>query len=574
MPVPAIRQRRLRPFLWLLWLGASVAAAADITYTRDVAPILFEHCVSCHRPGEAAPFPLLTYDDARRRAKMIAEVTAKRTMPPWMPDSHPAGWIGERRLSTNEIARLKGWFDSGMAEGAASDLPKRPEFTDGWQLGKPDLIVEMPEAFVVPAEGKDVYRSFAIDVPLKTARRVRALEFRPDNRRVVHHAFVLVDSTGAAKARQAKEKEPGFPGIMVDEGPRMPTGQFLSWQPGRGPSISPPGFPWEIAPGMDLVLQLHMSPTGKPEPLKASVGLYFSDQEPTRSLLKIGFAAMSFELKPGEARTVVEDRRVLPVDCEVYGVLPHSHYLGREVEGVARLPDGSERSLVHIREWDFNWQSDYQYRNPVFLPKGTELSMRWVFDNSTNNLKNPHQPPKPVFYGKQSSDEMCELWFQVLCKNSEERSALDTAFQNHLATNVFHYRQISVHRAPNDPEAHMNLGLAYLHFGQPVDASNHFVRSLQLEPKQDRPHYNLGVIARSQGRQAEAQREFEAAIAINPDNAKAHGNLGLLLTDMQKLDAAEEHFLAALRLNPADKVAAEMIRRLKEFKASQQPAKQ
>ena len=561
-------------FCALIWsLGPVIAAGAGPTFAKDVAPILFANCANCHRPGEAAPFPLLTYDDARRKAKMIVEVTGKGLMPPWMPDAHQAGWIGERRLSTNEIARLKNWFDGGMPEGAAADLPKTPQFSDGWQLGKPDLIVEMPRTYTLPAEGKDVYRNFVLPVSLAAKRNVRAVEFRPDNRRIVHHAFIKIDTTAGARSREARETEPGFPGLMASDGTAMPEGQFLSWQPGHGACVSPDGFPWVLEPGTDLVLQIHMNPTGKTEPLRLSVGLYFADKPAAAKLFKLPMMSLTLDIPANAPRHVVEDRFVLPVDVQVMGLLPHAHYLAREVEGTARLPDGSTQPLIRISQWDFNWQTDYKFRTPVQLPKGTELTMRWVFDNSTANPHNPSNPPKRVRFGAQSSDEMAELWLQLLCRPSE-LAALDDAEHDHMYRQMLVAEELAVKQEPTNAEAYLRLGLVQLNGGNRPAAVAAFKDSLRLNPKQDRPHYNLGALARMEGRIDEARKEFGAAIALNPDNARAHGSLGLILAEAQELDLAESHFATALRVNPADKVAAEMLRRLKELKASPAPAKQ
>ena len=553
-------------------LGPAIAADTGPTFTKDVAPILFGHCVECHRPGEAAPFSLLTYDDARRKAKLIAEVTGKGAMPPWMPDAHPAGWIGERRLSTNQITVLRRWFESGAPEGSSADLPKTPEFADGWQLGRPDLIVEMPRAYTLAAEGKDVYRNFVVPVSLPARRYIRAVEFRPDNRRIVHHAFIKIDATGAARRNETKEKDPGFPGLMASESAMMPTGQFLSWQPGHGPCVSPDGFPWILEPGTDLVLQVHMNPTGKPEALKASVGLYFADKPPAQTLFKMQLVNLNIDIPAGASRHVVEDRFMLPVDVQIFAVLPHAHYLARDVEGTARLPDGSTQALIRIRDWDFNWQTDYKFRTPLQLPRGTELTMRWTFDNSAANPRNPNNPPKPVRYGAQSSDEMAELWVQLLCR-PKDLAALESAADTHLGKQMLAAEETAVRRNPADALARFNLGLVHLNTGNNAAAAAQFRESLRLDPKQDRPHYNLAMVAKLEGRLDEARREFEAALAINPNNPRVHGNLGLLLADLQELDEAEKHFVSALRLDPGDTRAAEMIRRIREFKASSAPAK-
>jgi hypothetical protein len=359
---------------------------------------------------------------------------------------------------------------------------------------------------------------------------------------------------------------------MGSDSTRMPPGQILAWQPGHGAAISPEGFPWELEPGTDIVLQLHLNPTGKPEGLRASVGLYFTDRPATQKLHKLALVSMALDIPAGAARHTVEDRFTLPVDAHVLAVLPHAHYLGRAVEGTAKLPDGSTRTLIRIGDWDFNWQTDYKFSTPLQLPKGTELTMRWTFDNSAANPRNPSNPPKPVRYGAQSSDEMAELWLQLLCR-PQDLAALESADGLHALWQILAGEELAVRINPANAVARYNLGRALFASANRARATAEFLEALRLDPKHELAHYNLGVIAQMESRPGEAIQEFRAALAVNPDNAEVHGSLGFVHAGLRQIDEAEAEFTIALRLNPADKGAAEMLRRLKEFKASRPPAK-
>ncbi|HUR33427.1 MAG TPA: hypothetical protein VM032_06500, partial [Vicinamibacterales bacterium] len=260
-----------RPVARALLVGLALAvpcrAAGQerITFTRDVAPILFAHCATCHRPGEVGGFSLLTFADVRPRAAAIARAVRTRAMPPWKPDPIAGTrFVGDRRLSDGDIQTLEQWAARGAAEGNPADLPVPPAFPDGWQLGQPDLVVSMPEPFVVAAGGGDLLRNFVIPLGLSRGRFVRGIEFRPDNPRVVHHANIRVDTTGSGRAHDAADPEPGFDG-RLSGGAGFPEGQFLGWTPGQLPPLLDGDTAWPLEANSDLVVQLHLRPTEQPE---------------------------------------------------------------------------------------------------------------------------------------------------------------------------------------------------------------------------------------------------------------------------------------------------------------------
>ncbi|MBL8796956.1 MAG: ascorbate-dependent monooxygenase [Planctomycetia bacterium] len=403
---------------------ASVTAAdANIpqqpTFNKHVAPLIFEHCAACHRPGEVAPFSLLTYRDVQKRARQIQGVTSKRLMPPWKAVAGHGDFQGARRLSENEIALLARWAETGAAEGDPKDLPAQPKFTDGWQLGQPDLIVKLAKPFDVPAEGPDIYRNFVLPIEVPAGKYLRAAEYRPGNRRVVHHAVLAIDPTGAARQR---DNGSGFTQFAVP-GQLFP-GSMAAWVPGREARPLPEGFSMPWRKGADLVLQLHLHPSGKPETEMSAVGLYFTDKPPVRTMLDVVLIDRKIDIPAGEKAYRTRDTLTLPADSEVHAIFPHMHLIGKDVKVTAKLPDGGVKPLLWIDDWDFKWQNYYEYAAPVKLPKGTQLVLECVHDNSAENPANPSMPPKRVTWGEQTNDEMSTAILQIVPQNETDATAL------------------------------------------------------------------------------------------------------------------------------------------------------
>jgi hypothetical protein len=405
---------------WVLSLplAGPGARAGEVTFNRDVAPIVHAHCAACHREGETAPFPLLTYDDVRKRAKQVAEVTAGRIMPPWKAEpqeGHPP-FVGARRLSDGQIDVLRRWAERGSPEGDPADAPPPPRFTAGWRLGEPDVIVRMPDAYTVPAEGRDIYRSFIVPVRVPAGKYVRAVEYRPGNPKVVHHAVLSTMAEGEARKLQGAEPPgtgPGFATGLVAPGDRLP-GSLGIWAPGKEPLALPDGCAMNWPAGAALLLQLHLHPSGRPESEQSSVGLYLTDAAPRAQLRPIGLVNAEVDIPPGAKNHVLSAAHVLEHDVDVVGLFPHMHLLGRTLTATATLPDGTVKPVLSIGDWDFAWQSYYQYAEPLRLPAGTRLAASWTFDNSADNPDNPSNPPRRVRFGEQTTDEMGVLILDVI----------------------------------------------------------------------------------------------------------------------------------------------------------------
>lgn len=399
-----------------LFLAACLATptpSADApTFNRHVAPIMWKHCAGCHRPGEVGPFSLLTYDDVAKRADFIADISHERRMPPWRAEPGFGDFLDERRLSEADLAVLRRWADTGAPQGDPADLPQAPKFIEGWQLGEPDLVLEMPEPFAVPADGPDIYRCFVMPIPVSESRTVKAVEFRPGNRRVVHHAILYLDANHAARARD--DKDPGL-GYTSFGGPGvLPTGGLGGWAPGAMPHPLPDGLGKFLRKGSDLVMQIHYHPDGKATTDRSRVGIYFTRSPATTIVGGLAVLNTKLHIPAGEAHHRASGQSApLPVDVNVLGVGPHMHLLGRQMKAVAETPTGAIIPLIWIKDWDFNWQGAYAYRKPVRLPKGSIVRVECVYDNSAANASNPNSPPRDVSWGEQTTDEMLLFTMQL-----------------------------------------------------------------------------------------------------------------------------------------------------------------
>ena len=405
-------------------LGDSAWALDSLTFSEHVAPILFAECASCHRPGGSAPFELLTYQAVESRVPLILDAVERRRMPPWVPEPGFVDLVGERILTEDQIRTIRRWADQGALEGDPADLPPAPTWAEGWALGEPDLVVEL-ESYDVPAQGSERYRNLVAAVPLSEARYVSSVELRFGRTRAVHHARMMIDATPSSRAHDEVDPEPGFDGMEIVTDARNPPGHFIGWAPGRVQTAGRDDIAWMLEPGTDLVLQLHLRPTGSRERVEPHVGLHFAETPPVRASALVMLGSFDIDIPPAQSDYLVTDSYELPVDVEVLGVYPHAHYLGRQVWGRAVLPDGGTQWLLRIDRWDFNSQDMYYYEEPISLPAGSTLSMRWVYDNSSDNPLNPHDPPRRVEYGSLSTDEMSDLVFQVLPGSLEDVETLN-----------------------------------------------------------------------------------------------------------------------------------------------------
>ena len=466
---------------------------------------------------------------------------------------------------------------SGSHRRRASRLPPAPKFPEGWQLGEPDLVVKLPQPYTLSAGGTDVFRNFLLPAPIAGTRFVRAIEFRPDNPRVLHHAAIGIDASRSSRQLDRQDKEPGF--AAMPDGER----KVFGWSPGKAPFMEPPDRSWALDAGSDLILEMHMLPTGKPEVIQPTVGLFFAATPPSRFPALVKLESKTIDIPAGQPDYLVTDSYVLPADVEVESVYPHAHYLAKDMQGFATLPDGTVKWLIWIKAWNFKWQDQYRFRQPVLLPKGATLTMRFTYDNSSSNANNPHQPPQRVRNGPLSSDEMAVLWFEVLPRNQDDARALTRDYQRREQLADIAGAELRVHADASDASAHTFLATKYLAAGRVQEAVSQLEEAIRLKPDDAEAHNNLGSAFQLPGRTEEAtqhlldargssrmirgctsiwatrclprkDRRFDPRIsqpiAIDPEDADAHYNLAVVLGSQDRIDEAIVHLERVLEIDP------------------------
>lgn len=521
--------------VFLAMLACACSGREPPTFSDDVATILYGRCAPCHRPGESAPFPLLGYDDAHRKRQQIARVVREHRMPPWLPVE--GDFLDDRRLQQEQVETICRWVEAGAPRGDAAREPQVPQFREGWQLREPDLVVTAPAALTVPAAGANALRNLVLPVPIDRLRYVKAVEIRPGSA-AVHHAVLCVDGTRESRRLDALDPEPGFAGMTMGMA-RAPDGHFLGWTPGKQTSEARPGMAFRLWPGQDLVLQLHLVPTGKAESVRPRIGFYFTDVPPTVRFELLVLWSEQIDIAPGTADYVVRDELTLPVAASVHAIYPHAHYLCRRMKGTAVLPDGSERTLFRIDEWDFNWQGEYRFRQPVALPAGSKVALEYRYDNSAGNPKNPHQPPRRVRFGQESSDEMATLTMMVVLERPAERGALIEAVAR---------RELA--KRNQDHAMWVRLAAALRGNGKPEEGLEAAERALQILPAHAEALCERGLCLEVLGRVADAERSYREAIAADPEQSVARGQLGAILGRAGRAVEALEQLGKAVEVHP------------------------
>jgi mono/diheme cytochrome c family protein len=438
------------------------APAKTITFTKDVAPIFFKNCAGCHRPGEASPMSLLSYKDARPWAKAIREKVVNREMPPWHADPHTGQFSNDRRLTEAEIETIKAWVDGQSLEGDPRDLPPQPEFVEGWNIGKPDLILHMPEEFTLEGAGPDEYHYFEVDPGFTEDKYVQMVEARPGNRRIVHHisAFIVPPAGGPIQQKLTREegerlrvqqgKDSIFQreGVVIrlkpevpvyDDGCRLPSGgggdrldgggqrNVRTWLGGFVPGVN--GLTWEpgtfkkIPAGSKIILNIHYSrTTGKVEKDRSMIGLIFAKEPPKKELHTRWIANHYFQIPPRANNHKVTACWTTNEDIHLVSAAPHMHFRGKAMEIRAFYPDGRSEALINVPGYDFSWQTMYFFKRPVAIPKGTRFMLTAHFNNSSQNKYNP-DPNQVVRWGDPTYDEMMVALFEYTIDNQSFKQA-------------------------------------------------------------------------------------------------------------------------------------------------------
>ena len=566
----------------------SALAASEVTWARDIAPILQRSCVACHRPDGAAPFSLQGPSDAKKRARLLAEVTTTRTMPPWLASGDYA-FTGDRRLSREEIETIARWANDGAPLGDLDQAPEPTSPSVGWQLGTPDLTARSP-SWQVPADGSDVFRNFILewdgDKELQTRRRIRAVEIRPTNSRPLHHAVLTVDHTGSSRRLDRADPEPGWNGMESASRAFSPEGLFLGWTPGKAAFPGYPDLTWELAPRDDLVVLAHLLPTGRSEPFSIEVGLFFEEtgsaRQPSRRATALRLGSQVLDI-PAGGEFEITDRFVLPVDAELRSVYPHAHYLGKSFSLTSTTAAGDQKTILVIERWNFEWQDEYRLEEALVLPAGTTLEGRIRWDNSAENPHNPSDPPQRVRFGPGSEDEMGDLWVLLVARDPETEQRLAEAATSHalglreaglearlardpgdlearrgkadirIAKGDFEAGELGLRTVltedPNDALANGNLGNVLMATGRHDEAVAHFERAATLEPWRAEAWFNLANGRAANGRFEEALADHQRALTIDADDPAIWLNRGIVLNSLARHKEERASYERALSLD-------------------------
>lgn len=435
----------------LISLAGLSASAPEVTFSKDIAPILYQRCAACHHAGDIAPMSFLTYKETRPWARAIREAVRLRKMPPWHADPHFGEFENDKRLTETEIAAITAWVDQGAAQGNPKDLPPQPRFPEGWKIGKPDAVFPIPADFSVKANAPDQYVYFKVPTNFKEDVWVQAVELRPGNRKVVHHAHVFISPPAPEKPKvenKSVKKEnftikdgavshinPAMP--VVDDGCSSPDGGYWpgrkpnenggmlgSFLPGKEPDVFQAGYARKIPAGSVIGFQVHYHAINQDELDRTSVGLLFAKEPPKQALRRIDISNFLFQIPAGDPNHRVTACYTLPKDVEMMSYTAHMHLRGKDMMFEAVRPNGVRETLLSVPKYDFNWQTEYKLKHPVALEKGTQIVITAHFDNSTNNPNNP-DPTKTIRWGEPSYEEMMDGWFEyILPETRPERSAV------------------------------------------------------------------------------------------------------------------------------------------------------
>lgn len=408
----------MKYFYTLLVIAFAVPTIAQVTYTKDIADIIYNKCTTCHRPGEIGPFSLTNYDEAASMAPTIKYVTASKYMPPWKADPEYQHYLDENYLTEDEIALIGEWVDNGAPYGVASEEPSLPEFPEGSAVGEPDLVLNFAESHLHKGNNRDEYRYFVLPSGLLEDKKIKAIELRPGNSKIVHHALFFQDTDGRAAMFDAMTPEYGFEGRSgFDTDEVLLFDQYPGFVPGQRSRYFPDGLAQTMNAGADLVIQMHYAPSPVDEADSSSVNIFFADeteviereiQDEIMLPSNIPGGFFSFVIPANQEKEFL-GTWTLNQDLSFMGVFPHMHLLGKKWEVWLERPDGSKENLIKIDDWDFNWQGGFYFERFIVAPKGSKVRAKAIYDNTIANPNNPSNPPKTVIWGENTTDEMFYL---------------------------------------------------------------------------------------------------------------------------------------------------------------------
>jgi len=476
------------------------------------------------------------------------------------PDTNANSFVGERHLTSEQKEILRHWAEQGAPEGESTESSSEADWSNEWSLGEPDFVVSFDQPFEVPAGDEDIYRKFVIPIPVRESKFVDAIEIRPSNRRVAHHMFVRIDRTGAAMALSGKDGQPGFGGMTRPSGVQAPQGCILSWQVGKQPSREPEGIAWQLEPNSHFVIECHIQPTGKKELLDLEIGLHFTETPPTRMAVLANLRQLDIDIPAGQSNYQTTMEYTLPVPALATAVLPHAHYLGRRMEGFAVLPSGEKKVLIRIPEWNFNWQGEYRYKDPLLLPAGTKIVMDYQYDNSAANPLNPNHPPQRVKYGPETKDEMSELAIQLIPTSPTDFKILSQDVGRWRITKelIPHNLRVLADESTTPVEEYrmrLNLSKAYITLGNKLEAQKHLGLAIKSPEASATAFSLLGRLSVTSGDLSGGTTAFRRALQLDPNHLDALNGLGLVAMQEKRYRDGVGHFQEVVRLNPYEATA-------------------
>lgn len=406
----------LRASFVLLGMGCMLPAFSQFTFTQDIAPIIYNHCTQCHREGEIGPMPLTNYQEVSQYGALIAFATSSGHMPPWSPDPEYTTFVGQNVLTDEEIEKIHQWVLTGMVEGDPELEPDLPVFPEGSQIGEPDLVITMDQAYFHEGDWTDQYQVFVLPVELDQDQDIRAIEVRPGNNSIAHHAILALDTTSTGVTLDEGDPDYGyesFGGFGFD-----PMNPFLTaWVPGTSPQIFPDGIGTRLIADSKILLQMHYGPTGDDQTDQTSLNVFFAEEPVSRYAVTLPMSPMdldeAFIIPPNTVKTFHGTLEV-PIDISLMGIAPHAHLLGKSWEVYATGPGNDTIPLIRIPQWDFHHQGFYTYPNLLKIPAGYTVHCFGTYDNTVNNPNNPNNPPIWVSWGEGTEDEMYLCYFTII----------------------------------------------------------------------------------------------------------------------------------------------------------------
>ena len=534
----------------LMIVCGSLLAQEPVTYKNAIAGIVQRNCRSCHRNGGAGPFALESYADVSRHIGTVREVVEAGQMPSWPPVAGFGSFAHSRELSEDDLKLILDWISSGYPEGEGS-VDVVADLSSVASEREPDLIVKLAEPFVAPASGEDVFRNFVVPLGLKDKVYATAMEFRPNVRGAIHHATFVQDTAGVGRSLDQQDLTSGFEGIA---GGMSAGDHFVGWTPGKVAKGFGDGLAWTLQPGADLIVQLHLLPTGKEEVVQPEIAFWLTDVPPRLESATLHMSATDISIPADEPSHVVTRNVKLPVACKAVSIYPHAHFLCKEVKVFAILPDQTPAPLIWIKPWNFDWQDEYFFTTPVELPAGSEIRMQFVYDNSSTNDRNPFAPPETVEWGSRSSDEMADVWIKLVPDDQSKVAMLRDAFDRLEIENLKKGYEFELSRDPSDFVANSRLGHLLVSEGRAAEALPLLSAALKVDPTSWSVLHNLGLayFASTPADLPRALKCFQLALDSNPDFVPARRGMATVLAMSGQVEESLNHFSQYLEARPED----------------------